>query len=285
MNTASYSFRIGPMECLALSDGTGEAAPASAMFARPPQRLLRRALQQHHADPECIPYGWNCLLVAIEGHRILIEAGSGPDAGPTLGMLVPNLLAAGISAADIDVVILSHGHGDHVGGTLDRAGKRVFPNAQHVMLKDEWDFWMGDPDLHELSIPVSKRLSMSRGAKNSFVALRDHVQLVQGTQEILPGLRVIPAPGHTPGSLAVRVSSPQGQLLVVADAVYHPIHMEHPSWSSIYDYDPKQATATRRRLLDEAAKTGSLVLAYHMNFPGLGHVIAKGTAWQWQPLG
>jgi glyoxylase-like metal-dependent hydrolase (beta-lactamase superfamily II) len=279
-----YSFRIGRISCRAVADGTVGTAPASIMFAQPPEQLLRRALEDHHVEPQHIPFSWTCLVIFTDGRYVLVDSGSGAGGGPTVGLLLSNLLAAGIAPTDIEMVVLSHGHPDHIGGTLDRDGKRTFRNARHVMLKDEWEFWTADPDLHELPIPVAERESLRRRAQNTLAMLRDHIDLVRGAAEILPGIEVIPAPGHTPGSLAVRVSSGHDQLLVIGDAVYHPIHIEQPDWYSVYDYEPAMATATRRRLFEEAARTGGLVLAYHILFPGLGHVTSNGPGWRWEPV-
>ena len=102
--------------------------------------------------------------------------------------------------------------------------------------------------------------------------------------ETVPGIRAVTAPGHTPGHMALEISSEGEQLLCIADLVLHPIHLEQPEWYAVVDFIPEQVVATRRRLLDWAAGRKALVLAFHFPFPGLGHVIQKGEGWKWLPM-
>jgi glyoxylase-like metal-dependent hydrolase (beta-lactamase superfamily II) len=114
--------------------------------------------------------------------------------------------------------------------------------------------------------------------------IRAQIELINRETEIVPGITAIPAPGHTPGHIALAISSGEQQLIHMADTVLHPILMEHPEWSPSFDLLREQAAATKRRILDRAAVDRSLVLAFHFPFPGLGNVIPKGDAWQWQPM-
>jgi glyoxylase-like metal-dependent hydrolase (beta-lactamase superfamily II) len=100
----------------------------------------------------------------------------------------------------------------------------------------------------------------------------------------VPGIRTIPAAGHTPGHMAVAISSGDEQLLLIADAALHPIHLEQPDWYSVFDLAPEQVLVSKRRLVERATAEKALVQAFHFPFPGLGHVIPKGEAWQWQPI-
>ncbi len=119
-------------------------------------------------------------------------------------------------------------------------------------------------------------------ARRNLPPIRDQLELVHHETEIVPGIRVIPAPGHTPGHMAVEITSDSDRLLCISDAVIHPIHLEHPDWYP-GDLVPKQALASRRRLLQRAVVEETLVHAFHFPSPGLGYVVEKGDAWQWQP--
>src|SRR3954463_12436778 len=114
--------------------------------------------------------------------------------------------------------------------------------------------------------------------------IRSQLDLIDHEVEIVPGVYAIPAPGHTPGHMALLISSGDQQLLHMADTVLHPILMEHPEWYPRFDLLPDQAAATKRNLLDRAAADHALALAFHFPFPGLGRVLPKGDAWQWQPI-
>jgi glyoxylase-like metal-dependent hydrolase (beta-lactamase superfamily II) len=110
------------------------------------------------------------------------------------------------------------------------------------------------------------------------------LDLVDHETEIVPGISAVAAPGHTPGLMALAISSKNERLLCISDVVLHPVHMEHPEWCSVFDIVPELIGVTRRKLLDRAAAEKALVIAFHFQFPGLGHVLRKGKAWQWQPV-
>lgn len=115
--------------------------------------------------------------------------------------------------------------------------------------------------------------------------MRDRLTLVDHASEIIPGIRVIPAPGHTPGHIVVQVSSGDAQLLYIGDVVLYPLHLEHPDWLPIYDILPEEAAASKRAIFDRAAEEGALVIGQHFPpFPSLGRVVKKEAGWEWQPI-
>jgi len=289
MDTEVYRFKVGDFECMAVSDGSLTYAPpmfpppATILFSNVPTKVLARVLREHDLQPEqwtewISPY--TCLLVNAAGHLILVDTGAGGLA-PSTGRLIHNLKAAGVEPDDIDSVILTHAHPDHIGGNIDSEGKLTFPNARYVMWKGEWDFWTSEEAALKLDEHAKMMLAF---AQRNLPPIRDRLDLVEHETEILPGIRAVAAPGHTPGHMAVAISSRRRQLLCISDTVLHPVHLEQPEWYSVVDSDPKQVVATRRRLLNEAAVEKALVLAFHFPFPGMGHVVRKGTGWQWQPI-
>jgi len=282
-----YRFNVGSFECLAVSDGTYTYHhPSPFLFANAPKKRLEQALLAHEIQMEkweewTSPY--ICLLINTGEHLVLVDTGAG-GLGPNTGKLIQNLEAEGVSVGDIDTIILTHGHPDHLGGNTDSKGKPAFSNARFVMWKDEWIFWTGDPDLAELKADEQIKELLVTYARNNLLPIQGQIDLIDDETEIVPGIRAVAAPGHTPGHLALNISSGGQRLLVVSDAVIHPVHVEQPDWCAAVDLDPERVVDTRRRLLDIAANEKALVLAFHFPFPGLGKVVQKGEGWQWQPI-
>jgi glyoxylase-like metal-dependent hydrolase (beta-lactamase superfamily II) len=150
------------------------------------------------------------------------------------------------------------------------------------MWQDEWDFWTSEQA--ELKLDEHVREVLLKFARKNLPPIQAQLDLVDHETEIVPGIRAIAAPGHTPGHMALAISSGDEQLLYISDTVLHPIHLEQPEWYAAVDFVPEQAIVTRRRLLNKAATEKTLVLAFHFPFPGLGYVVQKGEGWQWQPI-
>ena len=287
MSTESYRFEVGAFECIVVSDGTfAYPHPAQVFFCNAPKERLDQVLREHNLDPEqweeyVSPYP--SLVIDTGQHRVLVDTGAGGMA-PTTGKLIANLQAEGIAPEDIDTVILTHGHPDHIGGNLDSESKPAFPSARYVMGKEGWKFWTSEPDLAQMKVDEQIRQLLLTSARNNIPPIQAQLDLVDQETEIVPGIRTIPAAGHTPGHMAVAVSSGDEQLLLTSDAVVHPIHLEQPDWYSVFDLAPEQALASKRRLVERATAEKALVQAFHFPFPGLGHVVQKGEGWQWQPI-
>ena len=280
MSAEVYRLQIGKLKCAIVSDGTAALIPnlAKIMFASAPEDELVQALKQHNIDGYEIPYRMNCLYVNTGKHQVLIDTGFGAGVNPDLGRLVDSLRMLEVVPEDIDTLILTHGHPDHIGGNTDQDGKLTFLNARHVMWKAEWEFWTSEEELAKLSE------GFVHFARAKLPPIKNKLELIDGEAEIVPGIRVVPAPGHTPGHIALSIISQDEELLHIVDTVTDPIHMEHPDWIAPVDILPEQTIATRRKILARAATDQPLVLAYHFAFPGLGHVTTQSNAWAWQPI-
>ena len=283
MSGETYGFRIGNAQCLAVSDGSF-TYPTNWFFSNVPQQDLERELRARQLEPDHIVSAYTCLLINTERNKVLLDAGAS-NLAPTTGELLKNLEKAGVKPTEIDTVILTHGHPDHVGGAIDAEGKPAFPNARYVMWKAEWDFWTAkEIDLGTMAVPEEVKNILRSTAQRCLPPLEKQIELLERETDIVPGVRAIPAPGHTLGHVVIAITSGREGLLDLADAVLHPVHLEQPSWQTAFDLVQDQAAKTRRQLLDRAAAEGMMVRAFHFPFPTLGKVVTRGAGWAWEPV-
>jgi glyoxylase-like metal-dependent hydrolase (beta-lactamase superfamily II) len=283
MTSDIYRFTVGAIECIVVGDGTF-VYPSSVFAVNAPIERFEQELQDHNLPQRELVIPYSCFFVNTGKHLVLVDTGAG--FAPTNGKLLQNLAAAGIKAGDIDTVVLTHGHADHIGANVDDAGLPAFPNARYVMWKEEWDFWTQEqPDLRAMPVEEEIKQLLVAYAQRELPPLKGQVEMIDRETEIVPGIRALPAPGHTPGHMVVAISSGTEQLLHIVDTVLHPILMEQPDWYPSLDLLPGQAIVTKRQILDWASTDRLLVAAYHFPFPGLGHVVRWGKGWRWQPVG
>lgn len=276
MNTGSYRFKLGNFECVSLSDGSHDY-PLKNFFANVAIEQIEEALRQRNLPIDYITTPYTYLYVNTGEHRVLVDMGAG-KVTPSTGPLRQNLVSAGIDPADIDTVFITHAHPEHIGGTLDDEGRPVYAEARYYIWKEEWEF--STADIAFAKAP-ERFVAIARA---NLEPIRDRLILLDREDEVVPGIGAIPAPGHTPGHMAVSVTSGDERLLYIGDTVLHPLHLEHPQWLPIYDILPEQAAASKRCIFDLAAEEKALVMGQHFPpFPSLGHVVKEGEGWRWQP--
>jgi glyoxylase-like metal-dependent hydrolase (beta-lactamase superfamily II) len=251
-----FRFKLNSFDCLILRDG------------------VLRAPDGHTID-------LLCLCVKMKEHTIMIDTGYGGGT-PDTGALTRNLVRAGIPIAEIDIVILSHAHPDHIGGIIGANGQPVFTHARHYMHKKEWIYSTGSPDLSRID-EFMRELTIKAIQKN-LLPLRAQIHLIDHESEIVPGIRIIESPGHAPGHISVSITSGPQQLLCLCDAIHEPAEFSQPDLYRRTDLDPDSAERSRTKLLNQILQPGAMVFASHFPFPGIGQVVKSGDAWQWQPF-
>jgi glyoxylase-like metal-dependent hydrolase (beta-lactamase superfamily II) len=278
MRADYYHFQLGDRPCVSLCDGSMDYELES-MVTNAPRSDVVAALQANGLPTEVITTPYAYLYVEAGKHKILVDMGAG-NLAPTTGRLLESMHGAGLIPEEIGAVFITHAHPDHVGGALNNAGEPIFTNANYFICKVEWDFWFSEEAM------VRPGEWFTNYARQKLAPLKDKMVLLEWEEEILPGVSVLFAPGHTPGHMVVSFASEGERLLYTGDTVLQPLHLDHPDWLPKFDILPELAAASKHRIFDLAASTGSWVLGQHFPpFPNLGHVVKKEIGWEWQPIG
>ncbi len=284
-NAGHYRFQVGDVSATVLSDGI-IGGPPRVYAGDAPEAELLEALRRAFLPTDFMTLQLNTLLLEVGGRRVLLEAGAGATMGPNGGRLFENLGALGLSASDIDLVVISHTHPDHVGNLRTADGGKAFPRATVMAPRADWRFFVEDePDLSYMPVPQEFRQRFAANIKQSVAPYARDIELYEAGSEILPGLTTIPASGHTPGMAAFLVQSGRDQVILTADLAYHPVVNIDRRWRPGPDRDGEAAAAVRRRIFDRAAADGTLVLGFHFPFPGLGRILRTDTGYAWVPAG
>jgi glyoxylase-like metal-dependent hydrolase (beta-lactamase superfamily II) len=278
-----YRMSLGQFEITALFDGAIELDTKLLKNARPAdlQRLLARMFVGNPKMQTAV----NAYLINTGAHLVLVDAGAAKLFGPGLGNVVQNLKAAGYEPAQVDTVVLTHLHADHVGGLNDAGGQPLFPKARILVDKVDSDFWLSQQAADAAPKDAQPFFKMARDSAAPYLGSGQWTTFSAG-DELVPGVRAVKANGHTPGHTAYAVESAGQKLLIWGDLVHaHAVQFARPGVSIEFDIDQKQAIATRRRIMKEMAASKSLVAGMHLPFPGIGHVRAerKGS-YSWVPI-
>ena len=264
---AHYRLRLGEMEITALSDGYIPFSPEIVLAGDP--GAVAAALADTPQSQPLIGHV-NTYVVNTAGRLCLIDAGGPSSFVPTLGRLEAGLAAVGIDPAQIDQLLLTHLHIDHIGGLLSADGQAMFPNATLTLLAAEHNYWT-DPAL--LASADAGFRPQVAAAQRAVAAYADRVVLLSGEAQAGPGISTLPIPGHTPGMAGYRLHSGDEQLLMWGDVVHVPaVQFAHPEWRLSFDTDGATAAASRARVLDMVASDRIGVLGSHLPFPGHGYV-------------
>lgn len=278
-----YRSRVGSTDITVVSDGK-LAFPTTTLWPEVPEDELESFLSDFYQPTDSLPLQVNAMVIDLNGRRVLIEAGSGQDKfQPTAGGLPENLQAAGIHPETIDTVVFTHLHPDHLWGVTDAANEALtFPNAEYVAAQPEHAFW-SDPDLPG-QLPEGFLRELAQTTLAHLARIEDRLRTADVTAEVSPGITFIPAHGHTPGHVALMLESDGETLLSTGDVIANSVvNLERPEWAFGFDMDMEQGIASRQALLDQAASDRLRTFAYHLPWPGFGHVARQGEAYRWIP--
>ncbi len=275
-----YRFNLGNSEVTVVSDGPLPLGPPKGTFVGVPDEEVRKMLSDNFLSPDNVVLEQNSPIVNMGDRLVLFDTGMGTSTlfGPTTGRQQKSMAEAGIKPADIDAVVLSHAHIDHIGGIVDGDNKPLFPNAQYYMAQSDFDFWT---DEGKLGSPLKDFVNHAR---KNLLPVRDRLVFFKDGQEFLPGIQAMSAPGHTVGHTMFMVTSDGKSFAFLGDLTHHAVLlMEKPRMEFSYDTDPKQAANTRVKMLDMLAANKIPVMSYHFAWPGYGHVAKTGEGFHYYP--
>jgi glyoxylase-like metal-dependent hydrolase (beta-lactamase superfamily II) len=278
-----YRLQLGQFEITALHDGpiAMDAQLLSNIDAAEIERLAARMFVAYPTMEGTV----NAYLVNTGTHLVLVDAGATKAFNPNLGNLLENMQAAGYTPAQVDTILLTHLHPDHIGALIDADGKAVFANAQVFTAKRESDYWLGKDNAQ--AAPANRQ-PMFKAAEAVATPYLSNGQWQTFSKEtaLVPGIKPVAAYGHTPGHTAYEIESDGQTLFIWGDVVHvHAVQFAHPGAAIAFDVDQTMAVETRRNIMHKVATDKVLVAGMHLPFPGIGHVrMDEPEQYSWVPV-
>jgi glyoxylase-like metal-dependent hydrolase (beta-lactamase superfamily II) len=273
-----YRFRLGAFEITNLLDGFNPGRATHPTFAgNLPDEMVHALAKANGVAPDKYEHVYVNTLVNTGKERVLFDTGNGKGRDVNMGKLPELLLQAGTPPEQIDVVVITHGHPDHINGLMTD-GRPTFPNARYIFGEVEFEFWKKGENVRE------ERKANRERFMQVAVPLADKATFVKTEGEVVGGIRAIPTFGHSPGHMSYHVESEGQRLLIWADVSNHSIFsVQRPEWYGSFDDDKDAAVATRKRVFDMVATEKLPVVGYHMPFPALGFVERASGSYRWVP--
>jgi glyoxylase-like metal-dependent hydrolase (beta-lactamase superfamily II) len=274
---AFYRMKVGDIELTAISDGYGIYPKIEGFVRNAPPEAVSAALAEHFEPSDRVVIPFTTLVVNTGGKLVVIDTGNGDLAAPTSGIWMQNFRAAGFAPENVDMVVLSHFHGDHVNGLRLKDGTYVFPKAEIKVPAREYAFWMSDENMAKA--PEGILANNFKIARRVFTPIAKDVTQYDWDKEVAPGVVAVGAPGHTPGHTMFAITSGPTHFMAVTDITNNTaLFVRNPDWAVMFDQDPDMARATRHRVLDMVSAEKMHVGFYHAPFPAHGFITRDGTS-------
>lgn len=272
-----YTYKIGDIEVTSIYDGVWQNKGFDQIAVGTSADDVKAALTKAGQTTEYVPIEFAFTVIKSGGKTILIDAGTGNQLAPTAGLAARGgLAAAGITPENVDMVLVSHMHPDHIFGLMEKdTNAQVFPNAEIKVSETEYNFWT-DPAIIE-KLP-ERRKGLAQRIQATFPAWKN-VTRFSGEAEVAPGVRAVSSPGHSPGHVNFHISSGSEQIMLIGDAIIVPaLFLANLDWQLAFDADKDQATATRKAIVDQAIADNMTIGGYHFGFPNAGKIQKDGAS-------
>jgi glyoxylase-like metal-dependent hydrolase (beta-lactamase superfamily II) len=288
-----YRYKVGDVQVTVISDGVSTFPLGDTFVLNAKKEEVAAALDKAYMPNDKISIQFGPLVVNTGGKLVVIDTGNGPGAFATskgnVGQFATNLAAAGIDAKAVDMVVISHFHGDHINGLLTADNASAFPNAEILVPSVEWKYFMDDGEMGKQTTERMK--GVFANARRVFDAgLKKKVTPYEWGKDVAPGLLAVNTAGHTPGHTSYVLSSGSGKVFVQSDVTNMPyLFATNPGWHAFFDQDPQMAEAARRKTYDMLVADKLMVQGFHYPFPGLGRVEKDGGGYRvipahWNPV-
>jgi glyoxylase-like metal-dependent hydrolase (beta-lactamase superfamily II) len=286
MQPSIFRFKLGDFEVATIMDSKVIRSGLTPSFGGEAAAAEIKALAAvNRIDADRYEHPFTPTLVNTGKELVLFDSGNGSLSAEyeqlrgrlPPGNLIARLAPAGYKPEDVDVIIITHGHPDHIGG-LTKGGQPVFPRARYVFGAVDFDFWKKGENVRE-----ARKLNRELYVKIC-LPLADRATFIKPGDEVVSGIRAVDAYGHSPGLLAFHIESEGKRLLNWADTCNHyVVAIQRPDLHLDVDDEKDKAVATRKRILDMVASERLMVAGFHMPFPGLGWIEKTGGAYRWVP--
>jgi glyoxylase-like metal-dependent hydrolase (beta-lactamase superfamily II) len=276
-------IKVGDAEVIALNDGVARRPLGEEFVKNAPLAEVRSLLAAQGLPTDYIDIPFSAFLVVNGNRRVLMDAGFADNGGATTGRLLANLAAAGFKPEDIDTVLITHYHGDHIQGLRRKDGSLVYPNAKVMVPEPEHAFWMDDATMN--ARPEAQRGGFAVARRVFATMPADRLVRFQPGTELVPGIRSVAAFGHTPGHTLFELQSAGQSFFYVGDLTNVPaLFARNPDWAVTFDMDAEAARQVRRAVFQRIVSSNAMVGGYHFPFPAFGRLAAMGNGYAFQPV-
>lgn len=268
----ALQFKFGDLELFIFSDGGNvQKEPYPLIAPHQSEESFSQARKECYLDQQPIAFSLNILMIKKENKYILFDTGNGSGKNENVGKLMEQMQASNIEPHLITDVIMTHAHGDHVGGILLPDGNFAFKNATYYINQTEFEFWMKEKN---------------ESIKHILSKIQTKLTFIKANDILFDCLKIEETPGHTPGHLAIEIFQPNKNIKLkhIADVVHSPIIIRYPDFGIKYDQNFDLAIKTRKKILEDAFVNRTLVIAMHLPWPGIGYIVKRDQKYDWFPL-